>query len=228
LIPGNVGAAPIQNIGAYGAELADVFQSLWAIDRTSGHQISLQKHECNFGYRDSIFKRELRDRLIITKVILKLSRSKQHKINTDYGAIQAELQSMESDGKHIKDIAEAVMNIRKRKLPDPKVIGNAGSFFKNPIIGMASYEKIKSLYPDVPSYPISEDKIKLPAGWLIEQCGFKGKKIGNTGCYKNQALVIVNHGNADGKEIYEFALQVKASVLEKFEIEINPEVNLIN
>lgn len=228
LIPGKVGAAPIQNIGAYGAELADVFQSLWAIDRTTGHQVSLQKNECNFGYRDSVFKKELKDKLIITRVIMKLNKPKTHTVNTEYGAIQGELENLKSDGQNIKEIAQAVINIRNRKLPDPKVIGNAGSFFKNPIIGMASFQKIKIDYPEIPSYPISADTIKIPAGWLIEQCGFKGKKIGNTGCYKNQALVIVNHGNADGQEIYDFALEVKSTVFDKFGIEINPEVNLIN
>lgn len=228
LIPGSVGAAPIQNIGAYGAELADVFQSLWAVDRKSGHQVSLQKNECNFGYRNSIFKAALKDKLIITRVILKLSKAGNHIIKTGYGAIQDELQSLQSDGTNIKEIAHAVMNIRSRKLPDPNEIGNAGSFFKNPVIGMASFENLKSNYPDIPSYPISEESIKIPAGWLIEQCGFKGKKVGNTGCYKNQALVIVNHGNADGNEIYNFALLVKSTVQEKFGIEINPEVNLIN
>lgn len=225
LIPGTVGAAPIQNIGAYGVELKDVFEHLEAFHITSGEKRTFSKGECQFDYRDSIFKHELKAQYIISHVILRLS--KQPRINTSYGAIRTKLDEQNIADPTIRDISNIVMEIRNDKLPNPEVLGNTGSFFKNPIVTDSTFERIKDHYPGVPGYSVGDENIKIPAGWLIEQAGWKGKKIGNAGTYKNQALVIVNYGGATGKEILELADSIKQSVHQKFGIELTPEVNII-
>jgi len=226
LIPGSVGAAPIQNIGAYGVELEDVFDSLGAVHIESGQRKVFTGKECEFGYRDSIFKNELKGKYIITDVTLKLT--KEHVLNTSYGAIQNKIEEMGLTDPTIKDISEIVMGIRNSKLPDPGDLGNAGSFFKNPIISQKKYEQLKDRYPGIPGYKLSGEDIKVPAGWLIEQAGWKGKVVGNVGTYDQQALVIVNHGEASGEEILQLATDIKASVKDKFAVELVPEVNIVS
>lgn len=225
LIPGTVGAAPIQNIGAYGVELKDVFESLEAIEIATGHPKVFHHTECNFGYRDSIFKRELKGKFVITSVTLKLSKNPTFHIS--YGAIQDVLKEMGITKLSVKAISEAVCTIRKSKLPDPVTIGNAGSFFKNPEISQKQFNQLKSVYPDIPSFQTSPGMVKVPAGWLNEQCGWKGKTIGNTGVHKHQALVLVNYGNAKGEEIKKLSQEIQKSVKEKFGIELETEVNII-
>lgn len=225
LIPGNVGATPMQNIGAYGVELKDVFYDLQAIDVHSLELVHFTKEQCKFGYRESVFKRELKNQYIICAVTLKLT--KNHTYHTQYGAIEQELKRIGVEALSIKAISDAVINIRQRKLPDPKMLGNAGSFFKNPEISIEQYEQVKKDNPAIIAYPAANGKMKLAAGWLIEQCGWKGKRVGNTGSHKDQALVLVNYGNAKGEEIFKLALEIKNAVFEKFGITIEPEVNII-
>lgn len=224
LIPGCVGASPIQNIGAYGVELKDVFVELEAMELQTGNIITVDKITCNFGYRNSIFKQDWKGKYIIISVTLQLQ--KNPKLNTSYGAIQHTLSKNNIANPSIKDISDAVIAIRQSKLPDPKVIGNAGSFFKNPEVEKSVYDNLLKQFPDMPGYPISDSIIKIPAGWLIEQCGFKGKHIGNTGAHKDQALVLVNYGGATGKEIINLAMQIQKTVFEKFGVTIEPEVNV--
>jgi UDP-N-acetylmuramate dehydrogenase len=224
LIPGSVGAAPMQNIGAYGVEIKDVFVSLKALNVYTLEEDVFELRECNFGYRESIFKHSHKDKFIILSVIFKLY--KNAILHTSYGAIGEELTKLNVTTPTIKDVSNAVIAIRQSKLPNPAVIGNCGSFFKNPVINKILFERLKSLYPTMPSYAIGEE-YKIPAGWLIEQCGYKGKVIGNTGSHKDQALVLVNYGNATGNEIFALAKEIKATVLQKFEIEIEMEVNII-
>jgi len=226
LIPGTVGAAPMQNIGAYGVELTDVFETLEAIDILTGELKLFSKADCAFGYRTSVFKTNLKGRYIITAVTLKLS--KHPLIKMQYGAIKDVLAAQQIDAPTIKDISNAVIAIRSSKLPDPKILGNAGSFFKNPEISSLQYEELKLVYPEMPGFPTQNNLTKVPAGWLIEQCGWKGKRIGNSGAHKDQALVLVNYGNATGQEIIALAEAIQQSVLEKFGITILPEVNLIS
>jgi len=225
LIPGLVGAAPMQNIGAYGVELESVFENLEAINIDSGEQRVFFKKDCEFGYRESVFKGKLKDRFIITSVTLKLN--KKPVFNTSYGAIREMLEKEGVQDLSIKVISDAVISIRSSKLPDPKVLGNSGSFFKNPEMPETVYKRVKEKFPYVPYYPTQNGRIKIPAGWLIEQCSWKGKRIGNTGSHKDQALVLVNYGNATGAEVIELAMKIKNSVKEKFGIEIMPEVNVI-
>lgn len=225
LIPGNVGSAPIQNIGAYGVELKDVFVSCEAIEILTHKIVSFTLKECDFGYRDSVFKRKSK-RYVIINVTFNLTANK-HTLNTSYGAIENELNSLEIKNPTIKDVSNAVISIRKSKLPDPNEIGNSGSFFKNPVIKKSDFNKLQSNFPDLPYYKVSDEEIKVPAGWLIEQCGFKGKRYGDAGVHAKQALVLVNYGNATGKEIMDLAKKIQASVKEKFDIEITPEVNII-
>lgn len=225
LIPGTVGAAPIQNIGAYGAELQDVFESLEAVKIKTGQVRNFNYEECRFGYRDSIFKNELKGKYIITHVTLRLS--KKPELNTSYGAIKAKLDEKGIRNPSIKDISDVVIEIRNSKLPDPKALGNAGSFFKNPVVSEKKYEQLKQKYPGIPGYPLDDGRVKVPAGWLIEETGWKGKVVGNAGTYHNQALVIVNHGGATGKEIWQLAQKVKEAVKQVFGIELDPEVNII-
>lgn len=225
LIPGTVGASPVQNIGAYGVELMDVFESCRAYDRILKTKVEFDKEACKFSYRDSIFKREGKDRYIITSVTLKLS-TVPHLV-LDYGAVLAELESRKVLNPSIKDVSKVISEIRVSKLPDPLTIGNSGSFFKNPIVKSEDFQKLQSVFMDIVHYPIQSDKIKLAAGWLIEQCGWKGVKVGNTGTWKNQALVLVNYGNANGLEVYEFSEAIIESVYKKFGVRIEREVNII-
>lgn len=225
LIPGTVGAAPIQNIGAYGVELKDVFDSLEAVNLETGAARTFSRQECRFGYRDSIFKNTLKGQFAITSVTLRLD--KQPELNTSYGAIQSKLEEKEILEPGIKDISDIVIDIRRSKLPDPKALGNAGSFFKNPVISKQKHEVLKEQHPNIPGYTVDKDSVKVPAGWLIEQTGWKGKKLGQAGTYQNQALVIVNHGGATGKEIISLAEKVKKSVKERFDISLDTEVNII-
>ena len=224
LIPGTMGAAPMQNIGAYGVELESVFHSLQAIEVGTGRVTSFSKEECKFGYRDSIFKKEVKDKFVITGVNVRLT--KDHKVNTSYGAIQDVLKEKGITHPTIHDVSNAVIAIRQSKLPDPAVIGNAGSFFKNPIIPSLQYEALKALHPQVPGFPAEEGFTKVPAGWLIEHAGWKGVRRGNVGCYEKQALVLVNHGGARGEEIWDLAEEIISSVENQYGIKLTPEVNL--
>lgn len=226
LIPGNIGTAPIQNIGAYGIELKDVFHSCKTINISTLEEKVFTKDECNFGYRESVFKQNLKGNYIITSVSLKLTK-RNHKLNIDYGAIKVELERLNISNPTIKDISKAVINIRQSKLPDPKKIGNSGSFFKNPVISKTEFEKLKIDFPDVPHYVISESKIKIPAGWLIETAGFKGKRFGDYGVHNKQALVLVNYENAKGNDIFELAKLIQKTVKKIFNIKIETEVNII-
>lgn len=226
LIPGNVGTSPMQNIGAYGTEIKDTFVSCKVLNLETLEVEEFDHQKCNFQYRESIFKREGKGKYVILDVTFKLT-TKNHSIKTDYGAIQSELQNLGIENPSIQDISKAVINIRQSKLPDPKVIGNAGSFFKNPTIPLSQFENLKLKFENIPGYPNGEF-VKVPAGWLIEQCGWKGKQIGNVASHKLQALVLVNAtGNASGKEIFDFSTMIIDSVKEKFGIELEREVNII-
>lgn len=225
LIPGTVGASPIQNIGAYGVELKDVFQSCEAFEIATGEFKEFSFSDCQFAYRDSVFKNGLKGQYIITSVTFKLNTHK--KINSQYGAIQSILVERNIIKPDIADISEIVAEIRVSKLPDPSTIGNAGSFFKNPVIEKSEYEKIKESFPEMISFPAGKEKMKLAAGWLIESCGFKGMIEGNTGTWKNQALVLVNHGGATGKEVYSFSEKIIDTVYSKFGVKLEREVNIL-
>ncbi len=225
LIPGTAGAAPIQNIGAYGVEIKNSLVAVEAMAIDSAEKKVFSNQECEFGYRNSVFKNAVKGKYIITAIILELKKQPQFK--TEYGAIQSELEKLGITTLSVKAISDAVIAIRKSKLPDPAMIGNAGSFFKNPEITDKEFEKIKQQHPNIPHYPAGENKIKLAAGWLIEQCGWKGFREGDAGCHKNQALVLVNYGNATGAEIYNLALKIKESVYNHFGVHIEPEVNII-
>ena len=226
LIPGNVGTCPIQNIGAYGVEVKDTISKVEAIEINTGKLVSFSNSECNFGYRNSIFKNEAKGKYILTSVSFQLTKT-NHNFNTSYGAIETELASKKIETPSLKDISDAVIAIRQSKLPDPKEIGNSGSFFKNPVISIQLFNKLKSKFPNIPSYPISKTEIKVPAGWLIEQSGFKGKRFGDYGVHEKQALVLVNYGKATGKEIYQLAQKIQKSIKENFEIDLEIEVNII-
>jgi UDP-N-acetylmuramate dehydrogenase len=224
LIPGNCGAAPMQNIGAYGVELKDVFQSLEALDLEDGKLETFSKKECKFGYRTSIFKTTHKGLYLITSITLKLC--KNPKLNTSYGAIEEELNKMNCTSPTIQDVSKAVISIRNSKLPNPAEIGNAGSFFKNPEISVEHFEALKAQYKDIPGYIIDKKHIKVPAGWLIEKAGLKGKKIGNYGVHEKQALVLVNYGGAKGSDILELSETIIDSVYHNFGIELEREVNI--
>ena len=226
LIPGNVGTAPIQNIGAYGIELKDSFVSCNTIDTETLTEQEFSKEECDFGYRSSIFKDKVKGRYIITEVVFELTK-RNHKKSTSYGSIQEQLVTEHINIPTIKDISEAVIAIRQSKLPDPKKLGNSGSFFKNPIIDQTTFKEFRIKNPKAPFYEISPTSYKIPAGWLIEQVGFKGKRFGDAGVHKNQALVLVNYGNASGSEIWALAMKIQRKVKEEFGIYIEPEVNII-
>ena len=226
LIPGNVGAAPIQNIGAYGVELKDSFVSCRAIHIASQKERTFGKEDCNFGYRESVFKNKLKGEYIITNIQLKLSKT-PHGLNIGYGAIKNQLAESKVTHPTIKDVSNAVIAIRKQKLPDPKEIGNSGSFFKNPVISKSDFNNLKIQFPEIPFYTVTGDEIKIPAGWLIETAGFKGKRFGNYGVHKNQALVLVNYGGATGKDIYDLAILIQKTVKRLFSISIEMEVNVI-
>ncbi|SMC31942.1 UDP-N-acetylmuramate dehydrogenase [Cellulophaga tyrosinoxydans] len=226
LIPGNIGTAPIQNIGAYGVELKDTFVSCEAMEISTQKIKNFSKIDCNFGYRESFFKNEGKGKYVITSVSLKLTK-RNHTLNTSYGSIDVELEKNGITNPTIKDISNAVIAIRQSKLPDPKILGNSGSFFKNPIIPINEFIAFSKNYPDAPFYKISEEEYKIPAGWLIEQCGFKGKRFGDAGVHKNQALVLVNYDAATGQEILDLAHEIINAVYVRFNIRIFPEVNII-
>ncbi|HUH25560.1 MAG TPA: UDP-N-acetylmuramate dehydrogenase [Flavobacterium sp.] len=226
LIPGKVGSSPIQNIGAYGVEIKDTFDQLEAFNLTTLETETFTNSDCKFGYRESVFKNELKGKYIITSVTFKLKKV-PHVLHTSYGAIQQELEIMNIENPTIKDVSNAVIAIRQSKLPDPKEIGNSGSFFKNPIISKDVYQQVIEINPEIPHYPVNENEVKVPAGWLIEQAGLKGFRKGDAGVHTKQALVLVNYGNATGQELIDMAHFVQQTVFEKFGIHINPEVNII-
>lgn len=225
LIPGTAGAAPIQNIGAYGAELQDVFERLEAVNIQTAEKRVFSRDDCRFGYRDSIFKNEIKGEFVITGLVLKLSKNPQ--INTSYGAIRSVLEKRGINEPSIADISDIIIEIRKNKLPNTEELGNVGSFFKNPVLEEPFFKRLRKNYPEIPGYPINANQVKVPAGWLIDRLGWKGKVVGNTGTYKQQALVIVNHGGATGKEVLQFARQIQDSVKKEFGIALVPEVNII-
>lgn len=226
LIPGTVGAAPMQNIGAYGAEVKDTFYELEALNLKTLRKEVFNRERCHFGYRESFFKHEGKDQYVILNVSFKLS--KNPVVNVAYGAIRQTLEEMGVEFPTIREVSNAVIRIRRSKLPDPAEIGNSGSFFKNPEISREEYLKLKEKYPDLPGYEINESQVKVPAGWLIEQSGWKGKRFGGVGVHDKQALVLVNFGSGKGPEIAGLADRIQASVFEKFGITISPEVNFIS
>jgi UDP-N-acetylmuramate dehydrogenase len=226
LIPGNVGTTVIQNIGAYGVEIKDTMLSCEALNRSTLKIETFTNAQCQFDYRESVFKNELKEQYIITAVSFKLSK-KNHAVSTNYGAIEAELLKKNIQNPTLKEVSNAVIAIRQSKLPDPKELGNSGSFFKNPIISKTDYEKAKAVHPEMPHYVVSENSVKVPAGWLIEQAGFKGKRFGDAGVHKNQALVLVNYGTATGAEIVALSKNIQQTILDQFGIAIEAEVNII-
>lgn len=226
LIPGNVGTTPVQNIGAYGKEIKDNFVCCTALDRKTLECRTFSLAECAFGYRESIFKNQAKDQYIILSVDFCLTKT-NHQINTAYGDIQAELAKNACIHPTIQDVSKAVIAIRQSKLPDPKVLGNSGSFFKNPLLKKTDFQAIHQQFPEMKYYEVSADEVKVPAGWLIEKCGFKGQRFGDAGIHKNQALVLVNYGSATGKELLELAQKIQATVWETFGIAIEAEVNIL-
>jgi UDP-N-acetylmuramate dehydrogenase len=225
LIPGSVGASPMQNIGAYGVEIKDVFHALEAYNIEEKKMVSFSKNDCSFGYRESIFKNKYKGQFVITSVTFQLNKIPTY--NTCYGAIETELEKMGVQSLSIKAISDAVIHIRQSKLPDPKLIGNAGSFFKNPTIENTQFEKLKTEFSNIVGYPVGENETKLAAGWLIEKCGWKGYRKGDAGCHEKQALVLVNYGNAMGEEILELSEKIIDSVKLMFDVELHREVNII-
>lgn len=225
LIPGNVGTAPIQNIGAYGVELKDVFESCTAIQIQTLEEVTFKPEDCEFGYRNSVFKQRLKDQYIITSVRFRLSKT-QHQLHTGYGAINDWLVREKITKPGIKDISNAVIAIRQSKLPDPRVLGNSGSFFKNPIIRKAEFLKLQAKFPEIPSYPINKDKVKVPAGWLIDKVGLKGYRRGDAGVHQNQALVLVNYGEATGEELLDLSKEIRNKIFSEFKIKLETEVNI--
>ena len=226
LIPGSVGAAPMQNIGAYGVETKDVFHELEAIEISTGKIITFSNSDCQFGYRESVFKRALKGQYLISSVIFKLDKKPTFK--TSYGAITNELENMKVTKLSIQAISNAVINIRRSKLPDPKVTGNAGSFFKNPVVPISLAENIKKEYPEAAAYPVDNNSMKLAAGWLIDKAGWKGKTYGNYGVHPKQALVLVNYGGATGQNIYDLSTEILADIKSKFGVELEREVNIVS
>ena len=226
LIPGNVGTCPIQNIGAYGVEVKDTITKVEGLVLETRKLVSFSNEDCKFGYRNSIFKNSHKAKIIITSVGFKLTK-KNHKLNTSYGAIETELSSKNILKPSLKNISDAVIKIRKSKLPDPKEIGNSGSFFKNPVISKKQFLELQKAHANMPNYMVSENEIKIPAGWLVEQSGFKGKRFGDAGVHEKQALVLVNYGNASGQDILKLAKKIQKTVVTKFGISLEIEVNII-
>jgi UDP-N-acetylmuramate dehydrogenase len=225
LIPGRVGAAPMQNIGAYGVEIKDSFDHLEALRISDGEVVRFNNADCRFGYRESFFKREGKGQYIILSVAFRLSKARV--VDTHYGSIKAELEKRGISSPTIRDVSDAVIAIRRSKLPDPLVLGNAGSFFKNPVVPQALADRIKAGHPDLSAYPAGEGQVKLAAGWLIEKAGWKGFRDGDRGVHKDQALVLVNYGRATGHAIYDLSTQILESVKEKFGVELEREVNVV-
>ncbi len=223
LIPGNVGSAPVQNIGAYGVEVGDYIDTVKGFDLKTFEGYEIAGSECQFAYRDSIFKNQLKDRFVVTSVVFRLDKFIEYKL--DYGDLRAEVEKR--GGEKIHYVRDAVVAIRESKLPDPEKVGNAGSFFKNPVIEQDLADKLKSEFPAMPVYSAGEGKTKLAAGWLIDQCGWKGYRDGDAGVHSQQALVLVNYGLATGQEIYQLAMKIKDSVQDRFGVELEPEVNFI-
>jgi UDP-N-acetylmuramate dehydrogenase len=226
LIPGTVGAAPMQNIGAYGVEIREVIHNVEAIELSTGIIHNFSNTECKFGYRESIFKQQLKEKYFISSITLSLTKG-HHRYNVSYGAITEVLMKSHQNEVSVKNISDAVIFIRKNKLPDPALIGNAGSFFKNPSVDAEVFENLKKNFPSIPSFPGEHGLIKVPAAWLIEQSGWKGKTLENIGVHKHQALVLVNYGGGEGRKIWDLAMQIQRSVKEKFNITLQPEVNVI-
>jgi len=226
LIPGNVGTAPIQNIGAYGVELKDSYVSCEALSLETLDLQTFNKEVCKFGYRNSIFKQEAKGKYIITSVTFKLTK-RNHKLHINYGTIKSQLEENGIINPTIQDVSEAVIFIRESKLPNPKEIGNSGSFFKNPVISKKQFNALAKNFKDIPSYPISDDEVKIPAGWLIEKAGFKGKRFGNYGVHKKQALVLVNYGNANGEDILNLSKLIQKTIKRIFNVTIEAEVNIL-
>lgn len=226
LIPGTVGAAPMQNIGAYGVEIREVIHNVEAIALESGEVRSFSKEECRFGYRESIFKQELKNKFFISSITLTLTK-KDHHFNVSYGSIEEVLKEQNVKKVSVRAISDAVIHIRQKKLPDPKIIGNAGSFFKNPSVEQSVFDALKKEFPALPFFAGENKLVKIPAAWLIEQSGWKGKTLENIGVHKHQALVLVNYGGGEGKKIWQLALAIRDSVKEKFHITLQPEVNII-
>lgn len=226
LIPGNVGTAPIQNIGAYGVELKDTFVCCEAINLETLELETFSKADCNFGYRNSVFKSEMKGQYIITSVTFELSHA-NHKLKTSYGAISSELEKMQITHPTIHDVSKAVIAIRQSKLPDPKQLGNSGSFFKNPVITKTQFKTLLNQFPNIPHYPVADDEVKIPAGWLIETAGFKGKTFKNYGIHKNQALVLVNYGGASGQDILGLSQLIQKTIQTIFGITLEAEVNIV-
>lgn len=220
LIPGEMGAAAVQNIGAYGIELKDIVDSVEAVEKATGQTRVFSNAECQYGYRESIFKKELKDKYIITHVVLKLKKSPD--FHLEYGNIQDELSKYSAVT--LKNVRQAIIGIRESKLPDPLKTGNAGSFFMNPYVTVPRYLLLKQEYPQMPHYPVSDDLVKVPAAWLIEQCGWKGRDWGGAGVHDKQCLVLINRGDANASEIIDLAANIQSSVMEKFEIALTPEV----
>jgi UDP-N-acetylmuramate dehydrogenase len=225
LIPGNVGASPMQNIGAYGVEIKELFSEMEAFHKKDKIVQKFFLEDCEFGYRESVFKNKYKDQFVIVNVTYRLN--KRPSFNTSYGAIRQELEKMGVQELTIQAISQAVVNIRSSKLPDPKQMGNAGSFFKNPILPNEEFNELKNAFPDIVSFRSGDDQTKLAAGWLIEQCGWKGYRKNDAGCYAKQALVLVNYGNASGKEIFELSEEIIQSVQQKFNVHLEREVNII-
>ena len=226
LIPGNVGTAPIQNIGAYGVELKDVFESCEAMEVSNQRLQRFTKEECLFGYRDSFFKNQGKGKYVITSVNLVLTK-KDHSLNTSYGAIEQYLQLQGIEKPSIRDVSNAVIAIRRSKLPDPAELGNSGSFFKNPVVSAEKHASLSKAYPELPSYKNEQGSYKIPAGWLIEKCGYKGKRFDDAGVHENQALVLVNYGDASGADLLKLAKTIQSDVEKTFGIELTAEVNIL-
>jgi len=226
LIPGTVGAAPMQNIGAYGAEIQEVIYSVETLEKSTGQSKTFSRVECDFGYRESVFKNIYKNQFIIGHVIFKLSKLPIFRV--EYGAIQEVLRQKGIQKLSIKVISEAICEIRNSKLPNPAVIGNGGSFFKNPEVNQEQYQSLKARFTEIPAYPLENGQVKIPAGWLIEHAGWKGKREGQAGVHEKQALVLVNHGDAKGEDILNLSYKIQASIMEKYNIELNPEINIIH
>ena len=227
LIPGTVGAAPIQNIGAYGVELESVFEELDAVRIATGKSIRFSREEMQFGYRNSLLKGAEKGKYIITHVRLRLYKESAHQPNTEYASLKKKLEGMEVAEPGIGEVADAVIAVRQSKLPDPKTVGNSGSFFKNPEITASEYEALKATHPELPGYPLENEMVKVPAGWLIEQAGWKGKQQGGAGTYPRQALVLINADNAEPHEVVDLAKAIKKAVQQQFGITLEEEVNLV-